>query len=248
MSDWLISPDQQQRPCTAALLLFHHAGGAASAYAGFRALLPDSIRLLLVQLPGRETRLTHPYCSDGASAAQQILQATESAIGSDCALVLYGHSMGAVLALQTAVLARQRLHIRRVCLSSRRPPHLDQFEPDLRLVPDQEVLAAILQYGAVPQAILAEDELRRDLIERVRHDYSIAQGLACQQPTPLLGDVPITVWGGDRDPGVSLFHLSQWSGYTNGAFDCTLLPGDHFFLFQEPNKSRIASHLMLALA
>ncbi|KFX03245.1 hypothetical protein KP22_16095 [Pectobacterium betavasculorum] len=241
---WLISPDKQVDRCKAAVILFHHAGGAASAYAGFRHLLPPDIRLWLVQLPGRESHRQGNLCCDGNEAARQILVAIEHEADARLPLVFYGHSMGAALAMQTAALAQHTLNITRVCLSSRRPPHLTAFEQDLLLATDQQVLEAVMQYGAVPEMILSDLEMRQSLIDKVRNDYGVARSLHCTRPELLLREVALSVWGGNNDPGVSLLHLCQWSGYSRGAFDCVLFPGDHFFLFDAQNKSLIARKLV----
>lgn len=244
INDWLISPDKGKAHCKAAIVMFHHAGGAASAYAGFRHLLPIDIRLLLVQLPGRESHLREELYSDGKQAARRIVAALKEACDTALPLVFYGHSMGAALAVQTAMLAQQTHHIVRVCLSARRPPHLADFEQNLSQATEQQVLDAIMQYGAVPDMILSDQDMRKALIDKVRSDYGIARSLQCADPEPLLRAIPLSVWGGDADPGVSLHHLYQWSGYSRGSFDCGLFPGDHFFLFNAQNKALIARKLV----
>src|SRR5689334_14969295 len=78
------------------LVCFPHAGGSASAYRSWAALLPSDVDMLAVQYPGRQDRLAEPCLV----AMEQLTDAIVTALAPLCdrPLALFGHSMGASLA------------------------------------------------------------------------------------------------------------------------------------------------------
>ena len=246
MSKWIVSADQNDNSAyCGAVVLFHHAGGAASGYMPYRQYISEHYRLLVVQLPGRESHLSAELCHDGFIAATHILNVLNAQLD-NLPVVFFGHSMGAALALQTAALAKKggQLNLLQLFISSRRPPHIEPFEADLAHATDQQVLDAVLHYGAVPEELLADKDFRDTLTNKIRADYGIANTIHRQTSINMLGDLPITVYGGIADNTVSVAHLYQWSFYSSGAFHCVMLTGDHFYLFDLKNQQIIARALV----
>ena len=56
------------------LVCFHHSGGGANGYRGWRANLPAEIALYGVQLPGREERFTEPLIEDFETLVAAVLK------------------------------------------------------------------------------------------------------------------------------------------------------------------------------
>src|ERR1700755_1529297 len=77
------------------------AGGGASFYRRWPELVPLDVEVLAVQLPGRETRLVEdprPGIVTSAEAVCRSLMARATPLPT----VLFGHSMGALIAFETA--------------------------------------------------------------------------------------------------------------------------------------------------
>lgn len=245
MDNWIVTLDvNQEQSVTGVVVIFHHAGGAASNYVCYRQSIPSCYRLLICQLPGRESHQRNQLCYSADEAASQILQRLER-MNTQLPVIFWGHSMGASLAWKTATLVQQQSDIKliQLVLSARRPPHVDQFEPNLMTCDDEQVVQAVCHYGLIDPSLLEDAEFRQDLITKVRADFAVANstqqvGLAIT-PLPL----PITVLGGDLDDTVDLSHLSQWAAYSLKKFKCVLFPGDHFYLFKKNNQAMIGKVL-----
>ncbi|TLQ48315.1 alpha/beta hydrolase [Streptomyces marianii] len=78
------------------LVCFPHAGGSAATYHSLSAKLSAGNRVLLVQYPGRQDRLAEQPLEDLRQLADQVVEALTPWL--DGPLVLFGHSMGSVLA------------------------------------------------------------------------------------------------------------------------------------------------------
>jgi acyl transferase domain-containing protein/surfactin synthase thioesterase subunit/acyl carrier protein len=78
----------------------HGAGGGASLYRGWQALLPDYIEVCPVQLPGKENRVKEKAFTDIREAADVLKQVILPDL--DCPYAFYGHSIGALLAYRLA--------------------------------------------------------------------------------------------------------------------------------------------------
>ncbi|MFH8989994.1 thioesterase II family protein [Streptomyces sp. NPDC017940] len=83
------------------LLCFPHAGGSASVYHTLSAAVAGNIEPLIVQHPGFQERLGEPF----AERAEEVVAAVLAALpapGDGTPTILFGHSMGALLAFETA--------------------------------------------------------------------------------------------------------------------------------------------------
>jgi surfactin synthase thioesterase subunit len=220
------APDARLR-----LYCFHHAGGAASAFAGWRTALAPDVSVLPVQLPGREGRV-------GAGRLTRITQLVEDIDG--CIgpaptepFAFYGHSMGALLAY---ALCQRRLRLGRslpvaLLVGAYGPP--DQ-PPDLAPIiglPDDELVHWLLGLGGMSPALLgypawlaAAAALTRDDL-RVCHSY---QHSAHADAGPL--PCPIHVFHGSDDP-LSAENEAGWSAHTSAGCATHEVPGGHLFAY-----------------
>src|SRR3546814_4467064 len=81
------------------LFCFPHAGGAASSYFAWAGAL-EAVDVLAVQPPGREGRLAEPLIADMTTLLDRLVAAIEPQL--DRPFVFFGHSMGALVAFETA--------------------------------------------------------------------------------------------------------------------------------------------------
>ncbi|MFE2295596.1 thioesterase II family protein [Streptomyces sp. NPDC059452] len=221
---------QEARGQAVRLVCFPHAGGSASAFVGLSRALGGHLDVLAVQYPGRQDRRREaPYRSitEHADALAGVLGPLTGA-----PYALFGHSMGAVLAYETArrLAAAGRPEPLRVFLSGRGAPSPLPGAHD-RLGSDAEILAAVRRLGGTGQGVLENPELLAMVLPALRADYG-ALGAYRWDGGPPLG-CPVTVLVGDADPVVGVEEAAAWRGHTTGAFAMRVLPGGHFYLDEQ---------------
>ena len=227
-SRWLIGPP----PSPAArlrLVCIPHAGGGASFFRPWAALLPAGVELWVAQLPGRENRHRDPATPDIAAAAQALAQSLRRL--PDKPAILFGHSLGALIAYELALTMPQAgLRPPRLLAASGRTPPSDCNAPRHLLDLDDQALLDRLadRYDGIPPAILAHPELRELYAPVLRADLRLAAAYR-HRPRPAL-DCPILALGGDRDANVAVSALAGWRGFTSSTFDTCVFPGGHFYL------------------
>jgi surfactin synthase thioesterase subunit len=227
VSAWLQTFGSARQP-VARLFCFPHAGGASTAFRPWREAVPEQVELIAVQLPGRGNRLREPPIASVPVLRDAI--ATELLPYLDRPYAFFGHSMGAVLALEVARTAMSgRQGPAHIFLSARRPPHLPRLEADLHRLPDDAFLKLLdSRYGGVPAEVLQERELLDLLLPALRADITALETFASPETEPLT--CAITAFGGDEDRLVTLEQLRAWRGYTSGAFRVRQFRGGHFYL------------------
>jgi pyochelin biosynthetic protein PchC len=200
---------------------FPHAGGSASAYRSWPALLPADVDMLAVQYPGRQDRLAEPCLV----AMDQLADAIVTALAPfyDLPLALFGHSMGASLAHEVAL--RLPEPPRLLLVSSRLPP---RHRPRIEAWDDEALLADVHTLDPGSQAILADPDMRALMLPSIRADYRLADTYR-PSPDPVVG-APVVAYAGDQDPSVSVWQLRAWSEITLFRFETVIFPGNHFYL------------------
>lgn len=206
------------------LVCFPHAGGGPAAYRAWRGI-DDRFSVWAVALPGRGRLRHEPYPQAWAPLVARLV--TEVA-GLPGQVVLLGHSMGALLAYETARLL--------AACAARPPAHLvvlGRGAPETGTPvmwptdPDELVDAVASRYGGVPDAVRGEPELLRVTAGLLRADLELVRRYAWALGPPL--DCPVTAVRGDRDQTTSAADLAAWSCHTRGDTLAVALPGGHFF-------------------
>lgn len=158
------------------LVCFPPGGGSASAYRPLAQRLPADVAVFAVQYPGRQDRLGEPMLPDIPALAERVT--ADLLIYGPRPLALFGHSMGATVAFETA---------RRLEAAERVPVHLfvsGRSAPDapylgnLHQGPDADLIANLEQLANDPasMAILrSEPRLAELLLPAVRGDYQAVE-------------------------------------------------------------------------
>lgn len=210
------------------LFCLPYAGGGASVFNGWSRHLPAGIDVCAVQLPGRESRLAerpHERIEPLVEAAAEGLRPWI-----DLPFVIFGHSMGGRLGFELARCFRRDpgLHALHLVVSGARAPQLLRDEPLIHALPEAEFARELGRLNGIPQAVLANAELRELFLPILRADFAVVETYRYRAEEPLA--CSISAFGGLEDPKASREHLVGWAEQTTGAFNVHMLPGDHFFL------------------
>jgi medium-chain acyl-[acyl-carrier-protein] hydrolase len=219
------------RPLRRARRLFciPYAGGAASAYRGWAEGLPDDVDVCAVQLPGRGARFREAPFRNMADLVPALAEGLLPLL--DLPFALFGHSMGAVVAFELARELRRRggRPPALLALSGHQAPPRPDPKPPISHLPDEEFLAEVqTRYDGIPPEVLAEEELLQLLLPVLRADVQLLESYTYVQEAPL--DCPISCFGGEDDPHVSLADLEAWGDETRGPLRVRTFPGGHFFV------------------
>ncbi|MGB1014193.1 MAG: thioesterase II family protein, partial [Nannocystaceae bacterium] len=124
------------------LVGFAFAGSGASIFARWQALAPAWLRVVGVALPGRENRHQEPSVCTIADMVDPIVHALTSLDGKP--FVLYGHSLGAVLAYEVVrklgPIGRVPSHL---FVAVRRAPHLPRPHAQMHKLDDDAFISAM---------------------------------------------------------------------------------------------------------
>jgi medium-chain acyl-[acyl-carrier-protein] hydrolase len=224
---WFVShkPHPQAR---LRLFCFPYAGGGAAIFHGWPKLLPSTVEVYSIQLPGRGRRLMEKPFTRMPELVAAISQAMLSHL--DKPFAFFGHSLGAIVSFEVSRLLR-REHQREpqhLFVSGSGAPQTSRVGQALHDLPDSRFLKGLRELDGTPREILESNELMQLLLPTLRADFAISETYVYRPEPPL--DCPITAFGGLQDQEVSRKRLEAWRNQTNAAFSLQMFAGDHFFL------------------
>jgi surfactin synthase thioesterase subunit/glycosyltransferase involved in cell wall biosynthesis len=209
----------------ARLFCFPHAGGGATAFAGWK---PESLSVCPVRLPGREARIAEAPFERMESLVAALAAAIEPYLGRRFAF--FGHSMGAAVAFELARALRRRGAPAPAVLlvSAARAPQYRRNHVPPPAPSDDELKAELRRLAGTPGELLEDPAALRALLPALRADATLYRNYVYTEDAPLA--CPIRAYGGEDDPNIRREHLDAWAEQTTASYGVRLFPGGHFFL------------------
>ncbi|MFE3982992.1 thioesterase II family protein [Nocardia tengchongensis] len=211
------------------IFLFHHAGGSSLPYYRLAQHLPDDWDLVIPDLPGRGK------CHGLAPlrSMDEVVRSFSNALTPllDVPFALFGHSLGAVIAHEVAlVLSERRINPAWLGVSGRAAPEVSRGGTvKLSELPDAELFEAMRALGGIPDKLAEVEDFRNRFTMTVRADLTILDAYEPDQRRPRLG-CPVGAFGGSSDLSATPRDLLGWADETTAGFTRHVYPGGHFYL------------------
>lgn len=217
---------------TIRLFCFPFAGGSTYTYRTWQGLLPESIDVAPVQLPGRGERLSEPPFDRLPEMVEAL--ACELTPYFDKSFAFFGHSMGALIAFELTRWLRKhnKTMPSHLFVSGRRAPQVPESIAPTWNLPEPEFIERVRQLNGTPKEVLDHPELMQVVIPLLRADFAVCETYEYQAGPPL--EFPLTVFGGVGDIEAPYEDLMPWQEQTSAACKLHTLPGDHFFIQTAP--------------
>lgn len=204
------------------LVCFPHAGAMPATYlAWFRGM--DDRTALWGALRNNITP-TAPPAERWEPVVRGVADAITQLPGT---VLLYGHSMGSVLAYETAAELLARGHaVEHLVVSGREAPHTAQKRGNgWPTDPVALVHAVDAAYGGIPPEITENRELAQVFGADLQEDLVLHDAYTPRATPPL--PVRLTALAGEHDPAADPAAVEEWQHYTSRQFACRTLPGGH---------------------
>jgi surfactin synthase thioesterase subunit len=207
---------------------FPFAGGSASYYANWAEHFTGAIELVPIQLPGRSPRMAESPATSIGDVADEVAELISASARTQP--LLFGHSMGAILAFEVAKrLQALRRPASYLFLSGRPEPSIVRPATPTSTRPRREFIQMLRDYACADEALLANDEILDLLLPMMRADFTMIEQYRHRPGSPL--DCPILAWCGSSDPEISPTTLMRgWEKETSARFELIVRPGGHFFI------------------
>lgn len=211
-----------------ALLCVPFAGAGPSFFHPWRALSAGRWRVVPVELPGRERRILETPYRNLVEAAKNVIDDVVVDLGEGARTVLFGHSLGAVLAYELVhLLSKRDVCVERLVVSGS-PGPWTQRERRATGLPDEEFLARVEEFAGFRHEALDHPEMRELILTVLQADCEMHENYI--PSTDEAVSVPICSIRGSYDGLVTAEQAQQWRKATTGKFTFAELPGDHMYL------------------
>ncbi|WP_169721219.1 thioesterase II family protein [Nisaea denitrificans] len=214
------------------LICFPPAGAGAGFFREWAGSLPG-IRIVPVQLPGREERFGEAPEEDAVALARNIADAIASE-GWDRP-VLLGYSYGALLAFETAMqLEAEDIDIACLIAMARAAPQTTP-QPTVADMDDDAFLDYVRRLGGLPQEVDEVPEFAELMLPVMRADFR-ANDLYARAESERLR-CPIHTIAGTADAATADGRDAAWAERTKSDYGLARIDGGHFFINENPSAA-----------
>jgi surfactin synthase thioesterase subunit len=222
--------DPTDPTATTKLVCLPYAGAGSSFYRPWAALAGGGLEILPLQLPGRERLIDEEPHRDVHRAVDGLLPQLRERLGAgQHRVVVFGHSLGAVLAYELAhrLVAEPGVELAHLFVSG--SPHPGQGrEQRATGLSDDDFLARVGEFAGYSHPALDDPEMREMLLPTLRADVEMHETYVPSTSLPL--DAPLTVIRGEDDTLVGRDDAASWNKATCRDFGHIEIPGGHMYL------------------
>lgn len=211
-----------------------YGGGNKYSFRAFEKVLPAEYQWCPVELPGRGDKIRQPLLSDVhemvAAIYPEVLQLTQQGT-----YFIYGHSMGTLLGYELVKrMAKEKRKLPSILFFTGRGAPSVEREKKISGLDTDLFWKEIGNIGGMPAEILKHQELLEIFEPILRQDFKALENYRYAPLEQLLA-VPLFVYTGDKED-IKPASIRAWQDVTSFPISHTVLPGDHFFIFDHPQQ------------
>lgn len=265
---WIVYCKRRKAPKIRIFCIPYGAAGA-SIYREWNDLFSENIEVCPIQFPGKEGRIEERLICNIDEAVDSLCKVLETQL--DVPFVIYGHSVGALIAYRLAYeLCQRGKYPKELLVGAYSSPTIipnpayEKVREVFKIlgfddIPSLEELYELPEdkreffdefFAHELDGINMNDEIRRAVEPVAFSEFSIVGSFQFTKENGVI-DVPVTVFHGKKDPVVSDDEILQWENVTSNSFHKYFFEGDHFFIQKEQQQKefiqavneRIHSHI-----
>jgi surfactin synthase thioesterase subunit len=227
-SKWIANHVKRPNP-QIRLFTFPFAGGGPSIYRSWPQQISDSIEVISMHYPGRESRFSETPVHSMRELVEGICEAIDELL--DLPFSFFGCSMGGVVAFETATEIKRITgkQPEKFIVAAGKAPGYTVKNP-LHTMTDERLIETISSYGGIPEGVLKNRELLRLFLPVFRADFSVYETYQYDGEKRL--DAPVMAYYGLEDRFVGEENVKLWASFTTRECRQRAFPGGHFFISQ----------------
>jgi surfactin synthase thioesterase subunit len=217
------------------LVCFPFAGAGSSFFRPWATAMGALFQVTAVQLPGRENRFSEAPYRNVEQAILDLEPEIEGLVDGASEIVVFGHSLGAVLAYELALRLNRSpaAAISRLVVSGSPGPSRPRARRASGLS-DKEFLAQVRDLAGYSHPSLEDPEMRELLLPVLRADVEMHEAYSSNGKSQL--DMPVTSIRGRDDELVSAQETADWQEVTRVPLEKIELDGGHMYLADHPEQ------------
>ncbi|MCH9633281.1 MAG: hypothetical protein S4CHLAM7_00040 [Chlamydiae bacterium] len=228
------------------LFCFPYAGGDVSVYESWNTLNSDKIKIKPIEYPGRGTKVNEQLISSFDFLVDYLEKEIIFKIPKTGSFAFFGHSLGALVALELSFILRQKYNLipSKLFLSACPPPcNIASPFKSIHETSNSQFKKLIQDLNGTPKALLDTEAFETFFLPILRNDFSL---LNTYHLSLKKTSIPLIILGGKKDPYVRIEDLKKWQEWTDQPISFHELDGDHFFIHQSNEITEIIKESLCA--
>jgi len=212
------------------IIAFPFAGGNQYSFNFLKEELSTTkINLVVLEYPGRGRRVKEPFMNTIEEIVDDLFVQVKREIQFG-EYVLYGHSMGALVAylIGQKIMKESLKKPLKLIVSGASAPSKNKKKNTYQL-PSEDFWHKVDELGGLPEDIIKEQSLRSFFEPILRSDFKVIHHYDYSGSSLL--DIPIDVFFGDQEK-MEIEEIVEWKTETTGEVNIRKLSGDHFFIME----------------
>ena len=216
------------------LFCFHHAGGGVVIFKNWLGF-SSHVEVIPVEIPGHSSRHDEECVTDFGDVVRESAAAIAAA-ADPRPIYLYGHSLGAVIAFETALVLKKKygISVKKLFVAGRQAP-MDEDVTGYRLeMGTGKLYEELISMGMTTREDVEDETFRKFFQPVLISDYKLNENyryngekLKC----------PIVALCGDEDHTAPREVMARWEKVTEKGFSEYEFHGSHFFPYNSMEKN-----------
>ncbi|SES92628.1 type I polyketide synthase [[Clostridium] polysaccharolyticum] len=222
------------------LFCIPYAGAGASVYRTWQSLFGNEIKVVPIQLPGRENRFGEKLVDDAKELASQIFEGIKEKLAGRFSI--FGHSMGGIIAYELTVLIEEKLGISPdILFMSATALQPELAEKHVSRLSDEQLIKYLTRAGGTVGELIGNENFRQVYFPIIRNDYCLVEQYKSEQKKI---KAKIRAFASYEDREISYLETQTLNTVTDN-FSISYLDGGHFFIQTSPDilASRITEEI-----